>query len=125
MSEKTMQVEFVAYLRTETRKQSLIALICIVLITLLLSGALFQKREDEETSSYNITKLLCLHAGITALTMGLSVIFSFSNKHFIELIGISFMLPNLIIIFLCYMVQDFFEMDSTTRNIQLQIFVLS
>ena len=90
---------------------SLVVLICLTFVTLLLCVAYVRKDVDESESSTNQKKLLCMQSGITTLFMGLSVLLSFYSKRFVELIGISVMLPNVIVILSSYLVDDFIETD--------------
>ena len=47
LSDSQMQSNFVEYLRDETRKKSLVALIFFVLVTILLCGSYIHTSEDE------------------------------------------------------------------------------
>ena len=89
----------------------MVVLICLTFVTLLLCVAYVRKDVDESESSTNQKKLLCMQSGITTLFMGLSVLLSFYSKRFVELIGISVMLPNVIVILSSYLVDDFIETD--------------
>lgn len=123
LSDKQMQSNFIDYLRDETKKKSLVVLIFFVLVTLLLCGGYIQTSDSEE-SSKNISKLLILHSGVITLTMGITVILSYKFPIFVEFISLSVLVPSMIIIYVSYSNDQIFDMDATSRNVQLQTFFL-
>ena len=110
-----MQSEFVKYLRTETKKTSLGVLVLLASTSLILIFLALWKFKDGENSP--AMKLVCIQIVIPTVFLMLAVILSRFNEKFTELIGLSLIVPNTVIIFVLR-TTDIIELDTPSRDMQ-------
>ena len=111
-----MQNDFIKYLRSETKKISCAVLIAMVILSLLLSALLLKSLEDEE-SNKAIT-YFCVVQCVPTIFLAFTVLMSYQNEKFAELLSLSIIIPTLIIVFLSYQTESF-NLDKDSRNFQL------
>lgn len=93
--------------------------VLIAFILLLLVIGIVVMRTSEEERANSVAMYILAWVGIPTLFLAFSVYLSFKNNKFTEIIGLSIMIPSMIILFISYMTDEFFIMDNRARNVQI------
>lgn len=123
LSDHEMHAKFIEYLRQSTTRQCIVVFIFVAIITILLSVS-YSRKLDHSESEEKIYKLLILYTGTITFTMGLTVFWSIKYPKLAEFIGLSVMVPTLVILYVSYLGGDLIDTESSTRNMQTQVFLL-
>ena len=109
-----MQDDFKKYLRSETLKVSKAVLISMIAL-LILFAALFLKYVKEERPT-NAMKYMLIAQGVQALFLAFTVYISYKYEKFVDMLGLSIIIPTLILFCLSYMT-EIFDMNTEARNV--------
>ena len=100
-----MQIEFIKYI------------IAFIIFSIVISLVLLRTQEEERSNT--VAMYILAWVGIPTFFLAFSVFLSFKNEKFTEIIGISIMIPTMIILFISYTTDEFFVMDNRARNVQI------
>ena len=109
-----MQNDFIKYLRSETKNLSSAVLIGMIILSLISSALLLKFLEDEK-STKSIT-YFCVVQCVPTIFLAFTVLISYQNEKFAEMLGFSIIIPTVIIVFLSHQTESF-NLDTEARNL--------
>ena len=106
-----MQSEFIDYQRQEALAQGVCLLIVLFFLTMVSFSALALSTSD----SSDFIPLLVVHFTIPTILLTLTLLIGAFRRNWAELLGLSLMMPTVVIICLTYLAQ-IFEADILLRQ---------
>ena len=109
-----MQSDFIQYLRSETKKVSVIVLIGMIIVTLIMT-ALFLSYTSDDVNINTIRYILVAHSFPTLL-LAITIYLSRRIEKMVEMLGLCIIIPTIIIVIISN-TTDVIHIDQDSRNI--------
>ena len=89
----------------------------MIIITIIITALYLKQKADEgSTNAVKYMEIILISHGFPTLFLAITVYLSYGNEKYVEMLGLSIIIPNIIIVCLTNMT-DVIEMNSSTRNV--------
>ena len=92
----------------------------MVIFTIIISMVVLQTSESQKANI--VAKYVLAWVGIPTFFLAFTVFLSYKSIKCAELIGMSIIVPSVIVMFISYMTDEIFVMDNRERNVQALLY---
>ena len=92
----------------------------MVIFTIIISMVVLQTSESQKANI--VAKYVLAWVGIPTFFLAFTVFLSYKSIRCAELIGMSIIVPSVIVMFISYMTDEIFVMDNRERNVQALLY---